>query len=131
MDIVINYTDEHNNFFTLTDDEGVAYLWFASKEAVLNAPQQLLNIRLREYPRAPRAVRGTLEDIEQWIADGRKITVKVGKDGQGHDIYEEQVAEKKPWKGTHPPILKLKERYQNAQNDKERLDIIAEHLFGN
>jgi len=98
--------DDQTIFFTLTDDNDVSYNWHA--DIPLDADPQtyaegkieeyLCGIRRKEYPEAPNLT--TLEEWEQWIADGCKIQVQAGTDEEGNPIYEERVVEKKPFKNT-------------------------------
>jgi len=108
MKIEINQTRENDNdvtvFWTLTDGNGFAYPWHSDipkdveAQTYLNGkmPEYLKLIRRREYP----AITRDIEDTEQWIAEGAKIPAVL--DEEGKEIEPERIAEKKPWKTTHP-----------------------------
>ena len=68
MQLKINHTDEHNDYFTLSDDKGNKYPWHVRKGIKQDPEKVLLLIRKREYPGAD--FDGTLEGIETWIKEG-------------------------------------------------------------
>ena len=94
-------------YFTVTDDNGQKYKWHGNVpqgkepqeyfESILD--KVLLLIRRREYPDMPQEIQ-TLEEAEEWIKSGCKIKVQVGMDEEGNPIYEERIAEKKPFRNT-------------------------------
>ncbi len=100
MDIVINSSDEHNDYFVLTDDNAVKYFWHGRKGVELDPEKILLLIRRREYPDNPLESFDTLETFEQWIADGCNIPEVL--DDEGNVIRSAYVAERVPWTGTQP-----------------------------
>ena len=99
MQIQINKTTEHNDYFTFTDDESQEYKWHKRAGVDISLRNILLGIRVKEYPGCPSF--GDLESMEQWIADGHKIII--GYDEEEQPIYE--VIEKVPWTSTHPDIF--------------------------
>ncbi len=101
MELKINQTGDHNDYFTLTDDAGNKYPWHC-REGVKQDPEKvLLLIRRREYPTAIAGRdyivdegQSELEAFEEWIADGAMLR---NDDGE----YSEK-AERVYWVSTHP-----------------------------
>ena len=143
MDIIINKVrgiDDEKQvvFFTLTKDT-VEYLNKSNTPILSGAElQSWLDAKIdfywysilhNEYPEAPPQHRQSLADMEAWIAAGAKYREKTGQDENGNDTYgPEKTAKKKPWKGKHPPIIDLKDRYTAANSVAQKIDIIAEML---
>lgn len=108
-------------YWTLTDDTDQSYEWHGDipkgvdiqKHLERNVDRYLILIRKREYPSC--AAKGViiieenqteLEVITEWISDGCVIPAIL--DDEGNEIAPEKVAEKVPWKATHPtpdPLL--------------------------
>lgn len=98
MNIIINFSDEYNDYFTLTDDQGQEYQWHCRKGAEQDPEKILLLIRKLEYPVAKYEIQEgetELQAIERWIAEGHTNQPEA-KDG------EPVVIEKIPWISTHP-----------------------------
>ena len=103
MQITYNKSDNHNDFFTLTDDSKQEYLWHTRKGNFnnLDADHVLLLIRKREWPEATKdrdyvvdEGQTELEAIEEWITSSAML-----RDDEGE--FAEK-AEKVAFKGTHP-----------------------------
>ena len=94
-------------YFIVIDDQRNEYKWHGNVpqgkdpqayfESILD--KVLLLIRRREYPDIPQEIQ-TIEEAEKWIADDCKVKVQVGVDEEGNPVYEERVAEKKPFRNT-------------------------------
>ncbi len=94
MQIIENFSDEHNDYFTLTDDNKAEYEWHKRKGSTMSTEAILFLIRKREYPDCPDQKKVDLETMAEWIKDGCMLRDKEGK-------YIDK-AEKILWKGTHP-----------------------------
>lgn len=62
-----------------------------------------LDILKDMYPDAPNSAKGSREDFEQWITDG-KIVLEV-LDDEDNVVTPEYVSTKVPWTNQHPDII--------------------------
>ena len=90
MDIIINHSDNHNDFFTITDNEGNEYHCHCKKNTLPDPEKVLMLLRSREYPGCPN--HDTLEEREQWITNGHKVEVQTGTDEKGEPFGKPFVA---------------------------------------
>ena len=89
MNLIINKSGEHNDYFTFTDDADQEYQWHKRKDIEVPLEKILFLIRKREYPEHPNIQ--SLETMEEWINDG-------ALDSDGDPV------EKVPWTSTHPKV---------------------------
>lgn len=118
MEITVNSMRENVEdktvFFTLIDDNQVEYkgstdipLSIVDEQAYCeaNIERYMLFYRRKEYPDNPLEPFDALETFERWITDGCNVPEVL--DGEGNVIRPAYVAEKVPWKGTHPPKTRI------------------------
>lgn len=107
--------DDRKVYFTLTDDHGQSYQWHVDVPVEIeniqaylsaNAEDFLLLIRRREYPGSPDF--NDLSEMEQWIAAGIDVPVKV------------------PWVGTHPVPSRVIDGKKVSLTTKNLLDNAAD-----
>jgi len=143
LDIEVNNVRQNDTdqtvYMTIMDDAGAIYKWHGdipkgvdpAKWIEAHKEQYLAGIRQKEYPGAGIKFRDDetrLQAFERWISEGRINQVVIGEDDQGDPIIKERVIDKVPFKGTHPPVLEVKEQLKTARTVEERLAILEQYL---
>ena len=116
--MILNNTQEINNdkqwvFVTLTvDGDDCQFAHVAPANLSGQDLQDFVDAKedsykfdiLRDmYPDAPKSVKNSLLDLEQWVLDG--CNVPEVKDDEDNVIHPAYVAEKVAWTGKHPDII--------------------------
>ena len=66
MNLKINHTDEHNDYFLLTDDKGNEYPWHGRKGVQQDPEKVMLLILKRQYPNADFSRQENETELEAW-----------------------------------------------------------------
>ena len=74
MNLKINHTDEHNDYFLLTDDKGNEYPWHGRKGVQQDPEKVMLLILKRQYPNADFSRQENETELEPGNAGSKKDT---------------------------------------------------------